>query len=156
MITSMQNEMSQMYEEAVKSFDTALRTSIKIQEELTRAWTDALGQMGPSEGADKRFQAVADQVLPAARSQAEQGLKVVEQCTQSTLELIKKAIAAEPPANIPQAQGQVQAMWEASATALRDNLRAVVDANTKVMTTWSQLAKKAVEEKAQATKPANK
>ncbi len=150
MMATLQNDVSAMFEEAVKSFDTAVRSGVKIQQDLTKVWTDALAKIDPMSGIDARTQALLEEAVPTAQKSVEECLKLIDKASQTSLDLLKKAMTAGAVQSLPEAKARTQEMWEASLAALRSNAQAMVDANSRVLDAWVQYGGKATK----AAKPA--
>jgi hypothetical protein len=153
MMAALQNDVSALFEEAVKSFDTAVRSGVKIQQDLTKVWTDALAKFDPTKGIDARTHALIDDAFPTAQKSVEECLKLIDKASQSSMDLLKKAMTAGAVQSLPEAKARTQEIWEASLAALRTNAQAMVDANSRVLDAWVQLGDKAVAA-ARSAKPA--
>lgn len=143
MIGTLQNDVSHLFEEALKSFDTAVKTGVKMQQDLTRVWADALAKVDPTAGLDARTQAALHEAFPATQKSIEECLKLIDKATQSSLELMKKAISGGAVQSLPDMKARTQEIWEASLTALRNQAQAMVDANSRVLDAWMQVGSKA-------------
>lgn len=139
MMSTLQNDVSKLFEEAVKSFDTAVKTGVQIQQDLTRVWTDALAKVDPMRGSDARTQAFMDQAIPTAQKSVEECLKLIDKATQSSLELMRKAISGGAIQSVPELKTRTQEVWEMSLNALKTNAQAMADANSRMLEAWMQL-----------------
>ena len=142
MMTSLQGDVSAMFEEAVKSFDAAVKNGVKIQQDLTRVWTDALAKIDPVNGLDARTQALVEEAIPATQKTVEESLRLIEKAAQSSMDLMKKALEGGAVQSLPQAKEKTSAVWEATLAAVRGQAQALVDANSKVLEAWSQVGRK--------------
>lgn len=143
MMSTLQNDVSHLFEESLKSFDTAVKTGVKMQQDLTKVWADALAKVDPTGGIDARTQAVLDEAFPTAQKSVEECLKLIDKATQTSMDLMKKAISGGAVQSIPEMKARTQEVWEASLAALRTNAQAMVDANSRVLDAWMQLGAKA-------------
>lgn len=134
-----QTPISELMEQAMKNYEQALQAGLKLQEESSRWWT---GLMNPaSAGAEwqKRWQKTASQSLPLVQKRMEESLRLVEQSSRTSLDLLKRAIALTASDSSANAQTKLQELWEASLGAVQNNTRAVCEANAKFTEAWMQL-----------------
>jgi len=147
------NTMSELMEQAMKNYEQALQSGLKLQEESSRWWTDFMTQSTTATDWQKRWKTTATQTIPIVQKRMEESLRLVEQSSQTSLDLLKQALAvtaSDSPAN---AQTKVQQLWEASLRALRQNAQAVAQANAKVVESWMQLFTAGTETGAPAGSP---
>jgi len=150
------NPMSELMEQAMKNYEQALQSGLKLQEESSRWWTDFMTQSTTATDWQKRWKTAATQTIPIVQKRMEESLRLVEQSSQTSLDLLKQALAvtgSDSPAN---AQTKVQQLWEASLRALRQNTQAVAQANAKVVESWMQLLAAGTEPCAPAGSPKGK
>jgi translation initiation factor 2 alpha subunit (eIF-2alpha) len=142
-----------LFEQAMRNYEQALKTGLRFQEESSRLWTGLLGQSAAPADWQKRVKTMTDEFLPQAEKSLEESLKVVEQNSRAGVELMKKAIATAQATSAHDAQTKFLSFWEASLGALRDNAAAVTQANSRTAETWMKYVRKSSEH---ATGPAGK
>ena len=139
------SQFNELFEDAAASFNEAVKSGVKMQEEVGKWWADALEKTGPAGfGADewqKKSKAVVAEAIPAAQKNAEAWLKVVDQNTKRGLGLLKNAFDAPP--NDPAAlRDRTQKLWESSLELVRENTQAIAQANIKMIEVWAGLLQK--------------
>jgi len=134
--------MSSLFDQAIGTFGDALKSGVKIQEEVAKFWTDALDEGGPAYEWQRRSRVAVGEAIPAAQKNAEQWLKLVESNYQKSLELLKKAFSADGNGSPKDAQAKTRELWEASLELVRDNVQAVAQTNVKMMELWAEMLKK--------------
>jgi hypothetical protein len=137
-----QKMMSDMFEQAMETCNNAFKTGVKMQEEVAKWWGDLLGETSPVQDWQKRTQAIITEAIPLAQRSAEEGMRVIDQNYRSNLDLLKKMFDAAQSDSMADARDKVQGLWEASLNTLRTNAQTLVQANAKVMESWSEFAKK--------------
>ncbi len=142
MVAKPQRIVTELFEQAVDTFDAAVKAGVKLQEEAAKWWSDVLSEAGTAQDWQKKMQAAMAEAIPTAQKNAEEGLKVLDQSTRSGLELMKRAFEAGQSESIAQAQAKAQELWEASLTAMRKNAQAVVQANARAMESWAAFARR--------------
>ena len=140
------SQFNELLEDASSSFNEAVKSSMKMQEEVGKWWADALEKTGPAgfvaEEWQKKSKAVVTEAIPAAQKNAEAWLKVVDQNTKRGLGLLKKAFDA-PPADPAALRERTQDLWESSLELVRENTQAIAQANIKMLEVWAGLLQKA-------------
>jgi len=140
--------VSELFEHAMDSYDKAFRTGIRLQEESGRWWTNFLEQSGPTRDWQRTMRTVASQLVPEAQRRMEDGLRMVEQNSRASLEvlkLFKKAVEVPHTNPIAESQTKLLGFWEASLNSVRDGAQAVAQANTHALESWMGLFRKGTE-----------
>lgn len=135
--------VTDMFEQALKSYEQALKTGVKMQEESAKAFSDLVTHATSPQDWQKQMKSVADDFIPQTQKAVDEGLKLIEQSSKSGIELLKKAVAVGQPCSAPDAQVKVLGLWEASLNAMRDTALAVTQANNKAIESWLAYARKA-------------
>jgi hypothetical protein len=130
--------VSGLFDEAVQTFNEAVKAGVKVQEEIGKWWSDALEQAGPIEDWQKKSKAVLGEAIPAAQKNAEEWLKLVEQNYKRSLGMLKKAWDADP-GDAAAIRAKTQELWESSLELVKDNTQAIAQANLKMMEVWAGL-----------------
>ena len=134
--------VSTMFEDALQTYNDAVKVGVKVQEEVGKWWSDAIDHAGPAEEWQKKSKAVLSEAIPAAQKNAEEWLKLVEQNYKKSLALLKKAWEAD--ANATNVRAKTQDLWESSLELVRDNAQAIAAANMKMMEVWAGVLKNGV------------
>jgi hypothetical protein len=132
------NPMSELMEQALRNYEQALQSGLKLQEESSKWWSDFLGQTAASDW-QKRWKSTANQTIPIVQKRMEDSLRLLEQSSRTSLDLLKQAFAVSANDSTASAQTKLQELWEASLEALRNNAQAVAQANGKFVESWVQL-----------------
>jgi len=107
-----------------------------------------LEQAGPSRDWQKTFRTVASEMMPEVQKRMEDGLRMVEQNSRASLEvlrLFKKAVEMPNTNPIAETQTKLLSFWEASLNSVRDSAQAVAQANTQAVESWMELFRKGTE-----------
>ena len=146
--------ISEVVEQAMKNYEQALQASLRLQGESSKWWTDFMTQTAAPSDWQKRWNAAAVETIPVVQQRMEESLRLLEQGSKTSLELMKQALQVTATDSAASAQSKVQALWEASLQALRNNAHAVSQANAKVVESWMQLFSKQTETAAPGKKGA--
>lgn len=142
----------EVFEQAMKNYEQALKTGLQLQEESAKWWNDTLQKASTVEDLQKHIQAMTKDVIPTAQKRMKDYVKLIEQNSQTSLDLLKKAVdaAQTPPTSDP--VNKWVGFWEASLSAVRSNAQAVTDINNQVVDAWLDFTRKATGQPEQKSK----
>ena len=133
---------AEIFEQAMKHYEQALKTGLKLQEESGKMVTSLLNEVTSVEEWQKRAAALAKDVIPAAQKRISDCVKLVEENSRASLELLKKAADASliPPGQ--ENQSKWMDFWESSLNSLRDNVKTINEINSGVIDAWGAFIRK--------------
>ena len=134
-----------LFDQALRNYEQALKTGLKLQEDSLRTWTGLVNQSTTPQDLQKRVKALAEEVIPQTQKVIEDNLKLVEQTSRTSIELLKKAAATAQATTVQDGQSRFLSFCEASLSAVRDTTVAITQANAKAVETWVGYAKKCAE-----------
>lgn len=137
--------MNDFLDQALKNYEQAWRTGARIQEESVRFFGNVLAQAGPAQGWPKQFKTAAEELIPQAQKNLEDGLKLLEQQSRASVELVKKACSAAQAASPQEAQTRLLGLWEASVNTMRETIASAQQVQQKATESWMAYARKAAE-----------
>jgi hypothetical protein len=136
------NPANELFEQAMKNYEQALKTGLKLQEETAAVWTKLFNQGGVAEDWQKQAKALSDELVPKTQKALNDNLKLIEQSGKTSVELLKKAVTATQATSIQEAQSNFLGLWESSIQAMRETAEAVSQANNRALDSWVQFARK--------------
>lgn len=142
--------VTDLFEQAMKSYEQALKTGVKMQEESTKVFSNLISQATSPQDWQKQMKSVADDFVPQTQKAVDEGLKLIEQTSKASVDLLKKAVAAGQPTSATDAQAKMLGLWESSLNAMRDTAVSVTQANNKAIESWLAFANKEVGAKAKS------
>ena len=137
----------ELFDQAIKNYEQALQAGLKLQQESARWWLDTMAQAGSPQDWQAKANEAASESVAILQKRLEENLKLLEQSSRNSLDLLKKAMEAAKAETASTSQARVQELWEASLEALRSNATAIQQTNTKWIESWAQFLPK--------TKPAS-
>ena len=140
--------VSELFEQAMSSYEQAFRTGMRLQEESAKWWTKLIEQPGTAREWQKAVRAMADEVLPETQKRMEEGLRLIEQNSRARLELLKvfkKSVELPQTNPLAESQTKLLSFWEASLHGMLESAEAVAQANTQAMESWMELCRKTTE-----------
>ncbi len=137
--------VTDLFDQALKSYEQALKTGMKMQEESTKAFTELVTHATSPQDWQKKMKSATDDFIPQTQKTVDEGIKLIEQTSKSSIELLKKAVAVGQPVSAPDAQAKMLGLWEASLNTMRETAVAVTQANQKAIESWIAYARKTAE-----------
>lgn len=142
MATTTNPNMGEMFRQGLETFETAMRTASKIQEESAKRFTELLQEMGSPAQWQRRFQETMNEALRMTQRNFDEALRVMNQNAKSTIELFQKTLSMGAPSNGNEAEANYRDLWESALGTLRNNTEVILQANTRMTESWAELAKK--------------
>src|SRR5579883_1495721 len=109
---------AEMFDQAVKSYEHALRTGVRLQEDATRWWTNLLQQSNCTQDWQRQMSSVVSQAIPTAERNLEESLRLVDQSCKTGLNLLKRAVDVPRTNAASDVQSQVQEIFQSSLNVL--------------------------------------
>ena len=131
--------VSEVFDQAMKNYEQALRTGLKFQEETGKWWVNLFNQSGSQQDAYKQF---ASDVIPAAQKRFGECVELLEQNSRTGFDLLKKGMETTQTTSIGETQTKCVDFCEQSLKSLRTNAQAVADINAKAIDSWIEFVKK--------------
>ncbi len=124
--------MIELLDEAGQTYFTAMQTGLKIQEDVSRWWTDHAKSAKAPVGMGMDGQQAMNEAIKQWQSHAEKAMTMMEQRTQESIELLNKAFAVGQADSVDAAQKKLNELWETSLKSMRDNVQATLQANEQM------------------------
>lgn len=135
----------ELFEQAMKNYEQALKTGLKLQEESTKWCMGLLNQSASPQDWQKKVKTVANEMIPQTQKSLDESLKLIEKNSKVCYELLKKASAAAQSTTPQEAQTKFLGFWDTSFSALREMAQTVTQANTKALDSWFDMVRKTCE-----------
>src|SRR5215475_13648022 len=129
----------EIFREALRSYEKALKSGIKLQEESVNLWKDLLTKLGSSEELQAKLEAMRAEVFPQARERMEECVATFNRTSKQTIDLFGKTLSVYQATSVTDAQRRVQDLIETSLGALRTNVHSALNTNAKIIASWKEL-----------------
>lgn len=140
--------VSEMTDTAMKNYEQAVRTTLKLQEETARCWTSMLNQAPLVQDWQKRlddFSGLANKFVPLAQQRLEEVISLMEKNSRAGAELMKKAVDAAQTPVLSESQAKWMEFWTSSMGAMRTNTEAFAEMGTKAVDSWIDFVRRNAE-----------
>ena len=140
--------MADLADTTLKNYDQALRTGLKMQEEVGKWWTSMFNQPTVTQDWHKRcsnMTGMASSLMPIAQRRMEEVMSFVEKNSKTSAELMKKAVDAAQTPGVAESQAEWVEFWTSSMGVARANAEAVSEMSTKAIDSWINFVRKNTE-----------
>jgi len=131
--------INDIFHEAMRSYEQALLSGIKVQEESVNLWKDLLSKLGSPEEFQAKLKSLSADVFPNARKRMEEFIETFNTTSNQAMDLFEKTLGVYQATSITEAQRQMQDVIESSLATLRVNVHTSLNTNAKIMTSWKEL-----------------
>lgn len=130
---------AEMTNQAMKNYEQALRTGLKLQEEAIRWWSGVMTQAATAQDWQNRFNNVANLangVMPLAQKRMEEVLDLMEKNSRTGNDLMKRAVEAAQAPVIADSQAKWMDVFTSSLGVMRSNAEALTQMGTRAIDSW--------------------
>ena len=131
-----------LFRQAVHAWESAVESGVKMQEEYTKWLRQTCCESGAIKDWYSNTQSAAGETVAKVQENIDEAVRVVNQQTESSIRLVQKAMEARQTETGSAAQAKLTEWWEAALETARSNTQAVLTANKRMLSTWSEMARK--------------
>ena len=130
----------EVFHEAMRSYEKALKSGIQMQEESVNLWKDLLTKLGSPEEFQAKLASMTADAFPQARVRIEEFAETFNRTSNQTIDLFEKTLGVYQATSVPDAQRRVQDLIESSLSTLRANVHSALKTNSKIIASWKEIA----------------
>ena len=131
--------INEIFHEAMRSYEEALKSGIQLQEESVNLWKDLLSKLGSPEEFQAKLKSLSADVFPNARKRMEEFIETFNRTSNQAMDLFEKTCSVYQAASVTDAQRRVQDLVESSLATLRVNVHTALNTNAKILASWKEL-----------------
>ena len=131
--------IAEVFHEAMRSYEKALKSGIQLQEESVNLWKDLLTKLGSSEELQAKLESMTADAFPKARKRMEEFVETFDRTSNQTIDLFEKTLGVYQATSVTDAQRRLQDLIESSLSALRINVHTALNTNAKIIASWKEL-----------------
>ena len=113
-----------------------------MQEQSAKWLREMLGNSKSLTEWYNKGQAVAGETIAKTQENIDEAIRVMNQQAESSVRLMQKALDARQSDAASDAKKQIAEWWETAMDSIRTNSQAMLKANSHILATWSELARK--------------
>jgi len=131
--------INEVFHEAMRSYEKALKAGIQLQEESVNLWKDLLTKLGSSEELQAKLESMRAEAFPKARKRMEEFVETFNRTSDQTIDLFAKTLGVYRATSVTDAQRRVQDLIESSLTTLQGNVQSALNTNAKIIADWNEV-----------------
>ncbi len=132
--------MIELMDEAGQCYFSAVKSGMKLQQEVADWWAQHAAVEAPSGGFDPK--ALADEAITKWKAASDDAIAMMEQGAKKSLDLLNRAFEVGQTDSLQAAQKKLNELWESSIKTAQDNVKEMLSANEKVAKAWMEVAQR--------------
>ena len=101
-----------------------------------------LTQFGPAKEWQKKTQSMFNDAIQTTQTNVEEAMRMLNESAKRNLDVWQKTLDAGQAESAGDGPAKVRDVWETAVGAVQANAQAIVQANTRILESWAELAKK--------------
>jgi hypothetical protein len=130
---------NEVFHEAIRSYEKALKSGIQLQEESVNLWKDVLTKLGSPAELQAKLESMTADAFLQARTRMEEFVETFNRTSNQTIDLFEKTLGVYQATSVTEAQRRVQDLIESSLTTLRIDVHSALNTNAKIIASWKEL-----------------
>src|SRR5512140_3714664 len=106
--------LNEVLQEAMLSYEKALKSGIQFQEESVNLWKELLSKIGTPDAFKSQLELLNSEVYADTRKSLDEIIATFNRNSSRTIELFRKAFSCQPSTSIKETQEQLQELVENS------------------------------------------
>ena len=131
--------IDELFQEAMRNYEKALKSGIQLQEESVNLWKDLLTKLSSPQELQAKLESMTADVFPKARKRMEEFVETFNRTSHQTIDLFEKTLGVYQATSVTDAQRRVQDLIESSLSTLRVNVHSALNTNAKIIADWKEL-----------------
>jgi hypothetical protein len=131
-----------LFRQAISAWESAVESGIQVQEESAKWMREMCGNSASLTSWYSKGQAVAGETIAKAQESIDEAIRVINQQAESSVKLMQRALDARQSDPTTETKKRFAEWWEAALDSMRTNSQAMLKANSHILSTWSELARK--------------
>ena len=143
MISTAHSKSDDLFQQAMESFETALRAGMKLQEESVHRCVEILRDVGSPLEWERTVPTKVTKAIAAMQQNVDQSIRFMNENAQQTVSLMEMALQMHE-AN-SNGNGEEACFWTYAVNAMQTNAQIIRQANARVVESWGELAKEVLQ-----------
>jgi hypothetical protein len=131
-----------LFRQAMRAWETAAEAGVKMQVECAKWVRQMFCESSTLTDWYEKGQKVMGEAIAKSQENVDEAIRLMNQQAEASLALVHKALEvrdAESPADGPK---KLTEWWQAALETMRINNQSVLKANSRILGTWSEMARK--------------
>ena len=132
----------ELFREGIRAWESAVDVGVKMQEEYGQWLRQVFCDTGSLSDWCTKAQTAMTESIGRMQENIEEATRLVNQNAETCIRLVQKAMDARQPESTTEARARFAEWWGAALESMRTNTQAILGANSRVLSAWSDLAHK--------------
>jgi hypothetical protein len=128
--------------QGIRAWESAVEASAKMHEEGNKWLRQVFSEAGSVNEWYNKSQTVASDVVTKTQENVDEAIRLINQNAESTVRLIQKVLDARQTETSSEARARLADWWETAMETMLMNTQAVLQANSRILTAWTDVAKR--------------
>ncbi len=132
----------ELFRQAMRAWETAAEAGVKMQVECAKWVRQMFCESSTLGDWCEKGQKAMGEAIAKSQENVDEAIRLMNQQAEASLKLVQKALEvrdAESPADGPK---KLAEWWQAALETMRINNQSVLKANSRILSTWSEMARK--------------
>ncbi len=131
-----------LFRQATKAWETAAEAGVRMQEECAKWVRQMFCESSTLTDWYEKGQKAMSQAIAKSQENVDEAIRLMNQQTEASLKLIQKALEVRDTESPGEGTKKLADWWKAALETMRINNQAVLKANSRILSTWSEMARK--------------
>jgi hypothetical protein len=128
--------------QGIRAWESAVEASAKMQEEGTKWLRQVFSEAGSVNEWYNKGQAAAGEMVAKAHENADEAIRLINQNAEAAVRLVQKMLDARQIESPTEARARIADLCETAMETMLMNTQAVLQANSRILAAWSDVAKR--------------
>ncbi len=139
--TTSSGTVGELFQEASAQFEAGIKAGIKLQEESLRMLHSAMkAPYAPQQWA-QQAQATIERIIPATQKRIEGAYALMNENIRKSLAMLQDVWESAQNGPLEAHQAKLRELGETMLSAMRADMQAIVQANSRALQIWEELAR---------------
>jgi hypothetical protein len=131
-----------LFRQAMGAWETAAEAGVKMQEECAKWVRQMFCESSTINDWYEKGQKVMSEALAKSQENVDEAIRLMNQQAEASLKLIHKALEVRDTESPSDGPKKLTDWWESALETMRINNQAVLKANSRILSSWSEMARK--------------
>lgn len=133
------NTVSELFQQATEQFETGIKAGIKIQEESLRMLLSTMKSPYAPHEWTQQVQATIERIIPTTQKRIEEACTLMNENVKKSLDMLQDVWDSAQNGPMQAQQAKARELGENMLGALRANMQAIVQVNSRALQMWEEL-----------------
>ena len=132
----------ELFRQAIEAWQTAAEAGVKMQEECAKWVREMFCESSTLTDWREKGEKIVGESVAKCQENVDEAIRLMNQQAEASLKLVQKALTVQNGESHGEAPKNLNAWWQAALDTMRVNNQAVLKANSRILSTWSDMARK--------------